>query len=80
LKFFGQYHKIEAEIFKINAFSGHADQSELLDWLRHFKKPPELTFINHGEPHQSQAFKTKIRTELDWKCTVAQMNHEYYLG
>ncbi|MDP2059072.1 MAG: MBL fold metallo-hydrolase [Flavobacteriaceae bacterium] len=80
LKFFGAYHKIGAEIFKINAFSGHADQSELLDWLRHFKKPPELTFINHGEPHQSQAFKTKIRTELDWKCTVAQMNQEYYLG
>lgn len=80
LKFFGAYHKIGAEIFKINAFSGHADQSELLDWLRHFKKPPELTFINHGEPHQSQAFKTKIRTELDWKCTVAQMNHEYYLS
>ncbi|PJB13585.1 MAG: MBL fold metallo-hydrolase [Flavobacteriales bacterium CG_4_9_14_3_um_filter_40_17] len=79
LKFFGEYHKIKAEIFKINAFSGHADQNELMDWLRHFKKPPELTFINHGEPHQSQAFKTKIRTELNWNCTVAQMNHEYYL-
>lgn len=79
LKFFGEYHKIGAEIFKINAFSGHADQDELMDWLRHFKTAPALTFINHGEPHQSQAFKTKIRTELNWKCTVAQMNHEYYL-
>lgn len=80
LKFFGGYHKIGAEIFKINAFSGHADQSELIDWLRHFKTAPGLTLINHGEPHQSQALKTKIRTDLHWKCTVAQMNHEYYLG
>ena len=48
IKFFGKYHKIKAEIFKINAFSGHADQSELMDWLKHFKSPPLLTFINHG--------------------------------
>jgi metallo-beta-lactamase family protein len=79
IKFFGKYHQIKADIFKINDFSGHADQSELIDWLKHFKIPPKLTFINHGEPHQSQAFKTKIRTMLNWKCTVAKLNNEYYL-
>jgi len=79
IKFFGKYHKINAEIFKINEFSGHADQSELMDWLKHFKPKPTLTFINHGEPHQSQALKVKIETELNWKCTVAKMNNEYYL-
>ncbi|MGV8947545.1 MAG: MBL fold metallo-hydrolase RNA specificity domain-containing protein [Lutibacter sp.] len=79
IKFFGEYHKVIAEIFKINEFSGHADQSELLDWLKHFKEPPTLTLINHGEPHQSQALKTKIRTDLNWNCTVAKMNKEYYL-
>ncbi|MFD1292753.1 MBL fold metallo-hydrolase RNA specificity domain-containing protein [Lutibacter holmesii] len=80
LKFFGKYHKIKAEVFKINEFSGHADQSELLDWLQHFKTPPLLTFINHGEPHQSQALKTKLKTTLNWKCTVAKMNEVYYLN
>ncbi|MBK5209330.1 MAG: MBL fold metallo-hydrolase [Flavobacteriaceae bacterium] len=79
IKFFGEYHKVKAEIFKINEFSGHADQSELMDWLKHFKKPPILTFINHGEPHQSEALKTKIKTDLNWNCTVAKMNKEYYL-
>ena len=80
LKFFGKYHKINAEVFKINEFSGHADQSELLDWLQHFKTAPILTFINHGEPHQSQALKTKLNTKLNWKCTVAKMNEVYYLN
>ena len=80
IKFFGKYHKINAEIFKINAFSGHADQSELLDWLKHFKAAPILTFINHGEPHQSQALKVKIKTDLNWNCTVAKMNKMYYLN
>lgn len=79
IKFFGEYHQVKAEIFKINEFSGHADQSELLDWLKHFKEPPTLTIINHGEPHQSQAFKTKIKTDLNWNCTVAKLNNAYYL-
>ncbi len=79
IKFFGNYHKVNAEIFKINAFSGHADQSELLDWLQHFNPPPKLTFINHGEPHQSQALKTKIKSDLHWNCTVAKLNKEYYI-
>jgi len=79
IKFFGKYYKIKAEVFKINEFSGHADQNEILDWLQHFKSPPKLTFINHGEPHQSQSLKTKIKSELNWKCTVAKMNLEYYV-
>lgn len=80
LKFFGKYHKINAEVFRINEFSGHADQSELIDWLQHFKTPPQLTFINHGEPHQSQALKTKIKSELKWNCTVAKTNTTYHLN
>jgi metallo-beta-lactamase family protein len=79
IKFFGKYHEIKAEIFKINAFSGHADQTELLEWMEHFKKPPKLTIINHGEPHQSQALRTKINTSLKWNCTVAVMNKAYDL-
>ncbi len=79
IKFFGKYHKINAEVFKINAFSGHADQNELLDWLSKIKEPPALTFINHGEPHQSQSLKTKLKTTLNYKCTVAKLNNEYYL-
>jgi len=79
IKFFGKYYKIKAEVFKINEFSGHADQNEILDWLQHFESPPRLTFINHGEPHQSQALKTKIKSDLNWKCTVAKMNQVYYL-
>ncbi|WP_456461109.1 MBL fold metallo-hydrolase RNA specificity domain-containing protein [Lutibacter sp.] len=80
VKFFGKYHKINAEVFKINAFSGHADQNELLDWLQHFKTPPILTIINHGEPHQSQALKVKIKSNLKWNCTVAKINKVYNLA
>jgi len=79
IKFFGRFFQKNAEVFRINAFSGHADQGEIIDWLQHFKTPPTLTFINHGEQHQSQALKTKIKTDLNWKCTVAKIDQEYYL-
>ncbi len=79
IKFFGKYYKVRAEVFKINEFSGHADQDEIMDWLEHFESPPKLTFINHGEPHQSQALRTKIISTLNWKCTVAKMNEIYHL-
>jgi metallo-beta-lactamase family protein len=80
IKFFGKYHNVKADVSEITGFSGHADQSELLDWLKHYKNSPTLTFINHGEPHQSQALKTKIRNELGWKCTVAKINNTYHLN
>ena len=79
VKFFGEYHRINADIFKIDAFSGHADQAEILDWMSQISPAPTLTFLNHGEPHQSQALKTKIKTVLNWNCTVAKANNEYYL-
>jgi metallo-beta-lactamase family protein len=79
VKFFGEYHPIRAEVFEITDFSGHADQSEIMDWLKHIKNPPTLTFINHGEAHESQTLRTKIKSELQWKCTVAKPNNEYYL-
>lgn len=79
IKFFGRYYPVQAEIGEISGFSGHADQNEILDWLKHFKTTPLLTFINHGEPHQSQVLKTKIKSTLNWKCTVAKMNNTYYL-
>ncbi|MGV6844877.1 MAG: MBL fold metallo-hydrolase [Lutibacter sp.] len=80
IKFFGKYHSVKAEIFEISAFSGHADQNELLDWLSHFEKPPKLTFINHGEIHQSRAFKLKVKSSLNWQVTVAKLDNPYYLN
>jgi metallo-beta-lactamase family protein len=79
LKFMGEYHQVKAEIRCINAFSGHADQSDLLDWLNHFKPTPKEIFLNHGETHQSNALYTKIKTTLQTNCKVAKMNKVYNL-
>lgn len=40
---------VHAGIWTINGFSGHADQSMLLDWLGRAGKPRKI-FLVHGEP------------------------------
>lgn len=77
VKFFGQYHRIKAEIRKITSLSAHADRSEIMAWLKKFEKAPRQVFINHGEPHASDALRVKIQHELGWNCQVAQPDQFY---
>jgi metallo-beta-lactamase family protein len=79
IKFFGEYHTVKAEIKKITSFSSHADQGEILRWLKHFKKAPYQVFINHGEPHSSDALRVKIQHELGWNCRVAVHGNAYQI-
>lgn len=79
LKFFGQYFPVKAEVGKISSLSAHADQGEILTWLRALKSPPKKVFINHGEPHAADALRVKIKTELGWECQVAVAGETYHL-
>ncbi|HQU59122.1 MAG: MBL fold metallo-hydrolase [Phaeodactylibacter sp.] len=80
LKFFGQYHPVKAAVKKITSLSAHADQSEIIAWLKHFEKAPEQVFINHGEPHASDALRVKIQHELGWPCQVAKPMTPYEIA
>lgn len=79
IKFFGEYKKVNCEIASISSMSGHADQAEMLNWLQKFKKAPTQVFLNHGEPHQSDAFRVKIQTTLHWNVTVPFMLESFHL-
>ncbi len=79
IKFMGEYHQVKAEVRCINALSGHADQSDLLDWLNHFEVVPKEIYLNHGETHQSNSLCTKIKATLQTNCKVAKMNTLYDL-
>jgi metallo-beta-lactamase family protein len=77
IKFFGQYHRVKAEVKKITSLSAHADQMEILSWLKHFKEAPRQVFINHGSPQASDALRVKIEHELGWNCQVVQPESIY---
>lgn len=79
IKFFGEYHKVNCDIRSISSLSAHGDQTDMLEWLKHFKVKPKKVILNHGEPHQSDAFRTKIAHELKITCEVAKMNQTIIL-
>jgi len=70
VKIHGQMIPINAEVVRLNSLSAHADQQEIMDWLGHFKNPPKMTFVTHGEPEASTAMAERIREDLNWQCNV----------
>jgi len=79
IKFFGEYRQVNCHIESITSMSAHADQPEMIEWMKNFITAPEKIFLNHGEPHQSDAFRVKIKTVFKWECTIPQLNSEYEL-
>lgn len=70
VKMLGRYIPVRAEVVNVPAFSVHADQSETLQWLRSAPRPPETTFIVHGEKPAARALHDVIERELGWTAVV----------
>jgi metallo-beta-lactamase family protein len=66
----GQEVAVRARVDKLNALSAHADQAEIMQWLRGFKAPPRKTYIVHGEPPAQAALRDKIVSELKWDVVI----------
>jgi len=70
VKIHGEMVPVRAEVQQLEGFSGHADQGELMDWLRHLRQPPQQTFVVHGEPDASDTLRAHIQTQLGWRVRV----------
>ena len=70
LRIHGQEVPVRARIARIDALSGHADQEELIRWLGGFTRPPQQTFLVHGEPSAAQELGRQIRGRLGWSAQI----------
>ncbi len=70
VKIHGTYVPVLAEVVSISGLSAHADYTEILTWLRAFKRRPKQTFITHGEPAAADELRRRIEEELSWTCTI----------
>lgn len=73
IKFFGEYRSVKCQIKSIDSLSAHADYKEMVDWLKGFRHTPKKIFLNHGETHQSDAFRVRIEHELKWQVEIPKM-------
>jgi metallo-beta-lactamase family protein len=67
VKVMGKEVHVRASIHTIGGLSAHADQAGLLRWLKGFKKPPQKTFVIHGEVHAAENFANVVKNELGWE-------------
>lgn len=79
IKFFGQFRQVRCNIRSISTLSSHGDREEMMDWLRKFNSPPKTIFLNHGEPHQTEALRVKIQHELHWNVIVPKLQETFEL-
>lgn len=62
---FGEEIAINAKVFTIGGFSGHADQNGLISWISNFEKLPEKIVVVHGEEKESSAFAQKLKEKFN---------------
>ena len=71
IKMLGATVPVRAEIMASDAYSAHADRGEILRWLGGFRRPPDMTYVVHGEAAAAAALRDAITAELGWKAAVA---------
>jgi metallo-beta-lactamase family protein len=80
IRIFGVDYPVRAEIHLIDSFSAHGDYNEILRWLRGFKRPPQKTFLVHGEPSAARAMKGHIQTAFKtWQVEIPSYLQSYEL-
>lgn len=62
---FGDPMRLRAEVMTLNELSGHADQRELLLWIKRAAPGLKKIFLVHGEPLQQQALAQAIEQQYD---------------
>jgi len=68
---------VKAVVTKIESLSSHADQPQLLNWLKEIKDVKKV-FLVHGEDEQRMALKEKIKTDLGIENIVLPKRNEVF--
>jgi metallo-beta-lactamase family protein len=75
----GSQVQVKAQVRTLNSYSGHGDQSEIMDWLKTMPKPPKKIFLTHGEDNARKALKAKIEEELKWNVEMPHLGQSWDL-
>lgn len=74
IKIHGHYVPVRARIVNLPGFSVHADADDTIAWLSTATRPPEVTYVVHGEPDSAATLCDRIRDELGWQAVVPRQD------
>jgi metallo-beta-lactamase family protein len=79
VRIFNEEVVVKAKIFTINGFSAHAGQSQLLDWLSHFRTQGLQVFLIHGEYSAQKALASLIKSRFGIEAAIPDYLEEVTL-
>lgn len=77
---FGEPMRVRAEVVKMNELSAHADQRELLAWLKPMAKTLKKVFLVHGEPSQTAALAKAIQEQYAIEVVIPTRGESFDLA
>ena len=78
VRIFGMEYQLEAEVVTLNGFSGHADQTGLLQWAKAFKRRPQQVFVVHGDPEAAEVLADRLRRDLGYQRVLIPAIHQSF--
>ncbi|TRZ64202.1 MAG: MBL fold metallo-hydrolase [Spirochaetia bacterium] len=79
VKIFGEEIPVKCKVKSIAGYSAHADQRQLLDWLRPMRLSAKKVFIVQGEEEGMSVLAQKIKDELALKAVIPSTGEEFVL-
>lgn len=77
VRIFGDEIPVRASIYSAGGgLSAHADLPALLAWTGHFQRPPQHTFVVHGEQTAATDFAESLRQAHGWQVSVPEPGQE----
>lgn len=71
VRIYGEEIVVKAKVYTINGFSAHADQKELIDWMRPMEELKKV-FLIHGEKDKMEIFSEAIQKELGYEPKIVE--------
>ncbi len=70
---------VRAEIYHLDGFSSHADQDEILWWLKGLQRKPKKVFIVHGEKNESESLSGRLKDDLVFDTHVPAIGETFLI-
>ena len=70
VRILGEEVAVKAQIHNLSAYSAHADQTALVNWVQSFNTMPRQVFLVHGEPDALLVLARLLENKLGLKVIV----------
>ncbi len=74
----GKQINIKACVHEMSGYSAHADQGDLLRWVKGFQKKPEKSFLVHGEAESKRVLKKELNA-IGLDVVIAKGSKKYII-